>query len=115
MWIYHSLTLPPGPKSLKPQHTKAIVRVMCTSCKAHTPVSAQKVNRAGKDSIRVTFKAGLHKHACKNGASTLQAQLSLDCLPAGGGWKPYCSGKLNVALSSPPPQKQRTLASMLLG
>ena len=74
---------------------------MCTSCEAHTEVPAQKVKRAGKkDATSVTFSKDQHKHACKNGASALQAQLSLDRLPAGGGWKPFCSGKLNVARST---------------
>ena len=89
-----------GGETLKPQHTVATVRIMCTSCEAHTEVPAQKVNRAGKDAIGITFAKDNHKHACKNGASTLQTQLSLDGLPAGGGWKPCCSGRLKVARST---------------
>ena len=89
-----------GGERLKPQHTVATVRVMCTSCEAHTEVPAQKVNRAGKDAVYINFAKHNHKHACKNGASTLQTQLSLDGLPAGGGWKPCCSGRLKVARST---------------
>jgi hypothetical protein len=90
-----------GSENLKPQHTVATVRVMCTSCEAHTEVPAQKVNRAaGKSTVYINFAKHNHKHACKNGASTLQTQLSLDGLPAGGGWKPCCSGRLKVARST---------------
>ena len=90
-----------GGERLKPQHTVATVRVMCTGCEAHTEVPAQKVNRAaGKSTVGITFAKHSHKHACKNGASTLQTQLSLDGLPAGGGWKPCCSGRLKVARST---------------
>ena len=90
-----------GAETLKPQHTVATVRVMCTSCEAHTEVPAQKVNRAaGKSTVGITFAKHSHKHACKNGASTLQTQLALDGLPAGGGWKPCCSGRLKVARST---------------
>jgi hypothetical protein len=89
-----------GAETLKPQHTVATVRVMCTSCEAHTEVPAQKVNRAGKGIIGITFGKDNHKHACKNGASKLQTQLSFYGLPAGGGWKPCCSGRLKVARST---------------
>jgi hypothetical protein len=90
-----------GSENLKPQHTVATVRVMCTSCEAHTEVPAQKVNRAaGKSTVGITFAKHSHKHACKNGASPLQTQLALDGLPAGGGWKPCCSGRLKVARST---------------
>ena len=90
-----------GVEALKPQHTVATVRVMCTSCEAHTEVPAQKVNRAaGKSTVGITFAKHSHKHACKNGASRLQTQLALDGLPAGGGWKLYCSDRLKVARST---------------
>jgi hypothetical protein len=99
-----------GSSGLKPQDTKATLMVQCSTCHERHALPAQKRN--GTENLHVTFKAGLHTRTCKN-RKKLQASLALHLVPADGGWKTACKGSLLIALSSPTPQKQLLLTSML--
>ena len=105
---------PPGANGsrLKPQDTKATLLVQCSTCRVQVPLPAQRKNNNGTESLSVTFGKNLHTRTCKN-RKKLQAVTPLHLVPADGGWKAACKGSLLIAASSPTPQKQRLLTSML--
>ena len=78
------------------------------------PLPAQRKNNNGTESLCITFRADLHKLTCEK-RKTFQVTLPLHLVPADGGWKPACKGSLLIAASSPTPQKEGLLTSMLVG
>ena len=90
---------------LKPQNTEATLTVKCNTCLEQWPLPAQTLS-SRLTQIQVTVKASLHSPACKYSSTNLQVQVARRAVPADGGWKTCCSGKLNIAWASPPaPQK----------
>jgi len=85
---------------LKPQNTEAYLIVQCNTCLEQWPLPAQTLD--GTNKISISVKASLHRPACKHSSTYLQTQLARRLVPAAGGWRTCCSGKLNVGWAAPP-------------